>query len=67
MKTLGNRTVYDKLPNEFTLNDVKIAKGLGLEDSSYRSIICKWKASGFIEELPAQPGAKKARYRKHSA
>ena len=67
VKTLGNRTVYDKLPNEFTLNDVKIAKGLGLEDSSYRSIICKWKASGFIEELPAQPGAKKARYRKHSA
>ena len=67
VKTLGNRTVYDKLPNEFTLNDVKIAKGLGLEDSSYRSIICKWKACGFIEELPSQPGVKKARYRKLSA
>ena len=67
VKTLGNRTVYDKLPSEFTLNDVKIAKGLGLEDSSYRSIICKWKSSGFIEELPPQPGAKKARYRKLSA
>lgn len=67
VKTLGNRTVYDKLPNEFTLNDVKIAKGLGLEDSSYRSIICKWKASGFIEEMPSQSGDKKARYRKLSA
>lgn len=67
VKTLGNRTVYDKLPNEFTLNDVKIAKGLGLEDSSYRSIICKWKSSGFIEELPSLPGVKKARYRKLSA
>ena len=49
VKTLQNRSVYDKLPEVFTLKDVKNAKGLGLEDSSYRSIICKWKASGFIK------------------
>ena len=34
VKTIQNKTVYDKLPNEFTLYDVKMAKGLGLEESS---------------------------------
>ena len=32
---------------------MKNAKGLGLEESSYRSIICKWKASGFIKKQEA--------------
>ena len=69
VKTLQNRSVYDKLPEVFTLKDVKNAKGLGLEDSSYRSIICKWKASGFIKEQPADPSStdRKAHYVKLSA
>ena len=53
VRRLQNKTVYDKLPEVFTLKDVKNAKGLGLEESSYRSIICKWKASGFIKEQEA--------------
>ena len=64
VKTLGNMTVFDKLSREFTLNDVKMAKGPGYEESSYRSIICKWKSCGIIEDMPPQPGIKKARYRK---
>ena len=69
VKTIHNKTVYDKLPNEFTLYDVKMAKGLGLEESSYRSIVCKWKASGFIKEQPADPTSanRKAHYVKLSA
>ena len=69
VKTLQNRSVYDKLPQVFTLKDVKNAKGLGLEDSSYRSIICKWKASGFIKEQAADPAStdRKAHYVKLSA
>ena len=69
VKTLQNRSVYDKLPEVFTLKDVKNAKGLGLEDSSYRSIICKWKASGFIKEQPADPSStdRKAHYVKLAA
>lgn len=66
VKAIGNKSVWDKLPHEFTLNDVKIAKGLGLEESSYRSIVCKWKASGLIEELPESQRLKdkKRRFRK---
>ena len=69
VKTLQNKSVYDKLPEVFTLNDVKNIKGLGLEESSYRSIICKWKASGFIKEQPANPSSmdRKIRYVKLSA
>ena len=69
VRTLPNRSVYDKLPQVFTLKDVKIAKGMGLEESSYRSIICKWKASGFIQEQPADPAStdRKAHYVKLSA
>ena len=69
VKTFQNKSVYDKLPQVFTLKDVKNAKGLGLEESSYRSIICKWKASGFIKEQPADPSStdRKAHYVKLSA
>ena len=69
VKTLQNRSVYDKLPKVFTLMDVRNAKGMGLEESSYRSIICKWKASGFIKEQPADPSSasRKAHYVKLTA
>ena len=69
IKTLQNRSVYDKLPQVFTLKDVKNAKGMGFEESSYRSIICKWKASGFIQEQPADPSStdRKTHYVKLSA
>ena len=69
VKSLQNRSVYDKLPKVFTLMDVRNAKGMGLEESSYRSIICKWKASGFIKEQPADPSSasRKAHYVKLTA
>ena len=69
VKTLQNRSVYDKLPQVFTLKDVKNAKGMGFEESSYRSIICKWKASGFIQEQAADPSSmdRKTHYVKLSA
>ena len=53
IRTIQNMSVYDKLPQEFTLSDVKKAKGPGLEESSYRSITCKWKACGMIKEKVA--------------
>ena len=69
VKTLQNRSVYDKLPQVFTFKDVKNAKGAGFEDSSYRSIICRWKACGFIQEQTADPASidRKPRYIKLSA
>ncbi len=53
--TLGrvsNSCTFDRLPQTFTLGDVKVAKGANYEDSTYRSIVSRWKKEGFVEEVP---------------
>ena len=68
VKTIHNKTVFDNLPEQFTVSDIKQSKGPGYSESSYRSIACKWKANGIIEEMPREPWMNnKTYYRKRSA
>jgi hypothetical protein len=70
--TLGrvsNSCTFDRLPQTLTLDDVKLAKGANYEDSTYRSIVCRWKSEHFIEEIPiSELGSdKRPHWRKLSA
>jgi len=70
--TLGrvsNSCTFDRLPQTFTLDDVKLAKGANYEDSTYRSIVCRWKSEHFIEEIPTSElgSDKRPHWRKLSA
>ena len=68
VKTIHNKTVFDNLPEQFTVSDIKQSKGPGYSESSYRSIACKWKANGIIEEMPKEQWMNnKTYYRKRSA
>ena len=51
IKPIGNKNTYDRLPKVFTMDDLRLAKGANFEESSYRSIISKWKKDKFIEEV----------------
>lgn len=51
VRTISDKTTYDKLPKEFTYADVKNAKGHGYSDSSYRSSVSRWKKFNLIEEV----------------
>ena len=51
VRTISDKTTYDKLPKEFTYADVKDAKGPGYSDSSYRSSVSRWKKFNLIEEI----------------
>jgi hypothetical protein len=51
VRTISNKTIYDKLPKEFTYDDVKDARGAGYSDSTYRSDVKRWKDNGLIEEI----------------
>ncbi len=50
VRTISDKTTYDKLPKEFTYADVKDAKGPGYSDSTLRSYVKRWKEHGIIEE-----------------
>ena len=50
VRTISNKTIYDKLPKEFTYDDLKSAKGPGYSDSTYRSDVKRWRDNGFIKE-----------------
>jgi hypothetical protein len=52
IKSIGNKSTYDRLPKVFTMDDLRLAKGANFEESSYRSIISKWKKDKFVEEVP---------------
>ena len=54
IKTIGNKSTYDRLPKVFTMDDLRLAKGANFEESSYRSIISKWKKARFVEEVPRE-------------
>ena len=66
---VSNKLTYDNLPKVFTLDDVRRIKGGDLTDSSYRSIVCRWKSEGFIEELPQEElgSDKRSHWRKRTA
>ena len=51
VRTISNKTIFDKLPKEFTYDDVKDARGAGYSDSTYRSDVKRWKDNGLIEEI----------------
>lgn len=50
VRTISDKTTFDKLPKEFTYADVKDAKGPGYSDSTLRSYVKRWKEHGIIEE-----------------
>ncbi|MCR5512321.1 MAG: DUF3987 domain-containing protein [Prevotella sp.] len=66
---VSNSSTFDRLPQTFTLDDVKFAKGANYEDSTYRSIISRWKKEHLIEEIPiSELGSdKRPHWRKLSA
>ena len=42
-------------PRCLQMDDLRtFAKGTNIEESSYRSIICKWKKYKFIEDVPRE-------------
>ena len=49
---VSNHNTFERLPQVFTMDDLKIAKGANYEESSYRSIISRWKKEAFVEEVP---------------
>ena len=66
---VSNSCTFDRLPQTFTLDDVKLAKGANYEDSTYRSIVSRWKKEHFVEEIPiSELGSdKRPHWRKLSA
>ena len=50
VRVISDKTTYDKLPKEFTYDDLKTAKGPGYSDSTYRSDVKRWRDNGFIKE-----------------
>ena len=65
-KSISNQVAYDRLPKVFTMDDLRLAKGTNIEESSYRSIICKWKKYKIIEDVPREESGsdKRPRWRK---
>ena len=66
VKSISNQVAYDRLPKVFTMDDLRLAKGTNIEESSYRSIICKWKKYKIIEDVPREESGsdKRPRWRK---
>ena len=52
IRQIRDRTTYDKLPKEFTLDDVEAAKGPGYERSSIRSTVSRWNKHGIVQMVP---------------
>ena len=64
IRSISDKTTFDKLPREFTFDDVRDAKGPGCSDSTYRSTISRWKKNEMIEAIK---GGNKKIYRKKVA
>ena len=48
--SISDKTTFDKLPEEFTYDDVRVAKGI-CKESTYRSTVRRWKQNDMIEEV----------------
>ena len=46
-----NNTVFDKLPEIFTMSDVRIAKGENYAEPTYRGVVHRWKNEKMVIEL----------------
>ena len=69
LKQVSNKSTFDNLPEVFTMTDLQSAKGGNYQESTYRSIVCRWKAEGLVEEVPKEElgSDKRARWRKVAA
>ena len=55
VRNINNKTTYDKLPKEFTYDDVREAKGSGFSASTYRSDVKRWRDNKLVEEIKDAP------------
>jgi hypothetical protein len=49
-QTTVNTNIYEKLPSQFTLNDLRKLKGSEYTDGAIYSIVSRWKKEGWIEK-----------------
>ncbi len=52
--TIHDKTTFDRLPELFNMDNVKVAKGAGFEESTYRAAISHWVKEGLIEVVPKE-------------
>ena len=66
---VSNKATFESLPQEFTMDDLRLLKGANYAESSYRSIVSRWKAEGFVEEVAHEELGidKRSHWRKLSA
>lgn len=55
VRNINDKTTYDKLPKEFTYDDVREAKGPGFSPSTYRSDVKRWRDNNFVEKIKDAP------------
>lgn len=55
VRNINDKTTYDKLPKEFTYDDVREAKGPGFSPSTYRSDVKRWRDNNFVKKIKDAP------------
>ena len=55
VRNISDKTTYDKLPKEFTYDDVREAKGPGFSPSTYRSDVKRWRDNKLVEKIKDAP------------
>ena len=55
VRNINDKTTYDKLPKEFTYDDVREAKGAGFSPSTYRSDVKRWRDNKLVEKIKDAP------------
>ena len=55
VRNINDKTTYDKLPKEFTYDDVREAKGPGFSPSTYRSDVKRWRDNHLVEKIKDAP------------
>ena len=58
IRSISDKTTFDKLDEVFTYEDVRKAKGPDCKESTYRSTVRRWRQNGMIED--ANQGTVKA-------
>lgn len=49
IRKISDKTTFDKLPKEFTYDDLRNAKG-ACKEATYRSTIKRWRKNNMIED-----------------
>ena len=55
VRNINDKTTYDKLPKEFTYDDVRNAKGSVFSASTYRSDVKRWRDNHLVEKIKDAP------------